>query len=263
MTANDPRLPLEEWLRAAYADPEAGCPPPEAFLEAEAGALDAEARRRLDEHADHCPACAAERDLARSFEAGPVAGEVRSEDVAFVVARLEAASPVRPAAPGALGKPGNVVPFPAARPRQAVPPGRSSWLARLAAAAVVLLVTGLFLRDYFPAPSLPDVPEHSVVRGGVLEAVAPMGDVDAAPAELRWVPRQGAAAYLVSLETVDDIVLWEERVAAPPARLPAEVAAGLKPAVTYIWSVQALDAQGARLARSDPERFRVRPAPEK
>jgi hypothetical protein len=261
MTANDPRLPLEEWLRAAYADPEAGCPPPEAFLEAEAGALDAGARRRLDEHADRCPACAAERDLARGFEAGHAAGDVRPEDVAFVVAQLEAASPVRPAA--APGNRGNVVPFPAARPRQALPPGRSSWLARLAAAAVVLLVTGLFLRDYFPAPSLPDVPEHSVVRGGVLETVAPVGEVAAAPAELRWVPRQGAAVYLVSLETVDDLVLWEERVAAPPARLPAEVAAGLKPAVTYIWSVQALDAQGARLARSDPERFRVRPAPER
>jgi hypothetical protein len=259
MTANDPRLPLEEWLRAAYADPEAGCPPPEAFLEAEAGALDAEARRRLDEHADRCPACAAERDLARSFEAGPAAGDVRPEDVAFVVAHLEAASPVRPAATA----PGNVVPFPAARPRPAASPARSSWPARLAAAAVVLLATGLFLRDYFPAPSLPDVPEHGVVRGGALETVAPVGDVAATPAVLRWVPRQGAAAYLVSLETVDDRVLWEERVAAPPALLPAEVIAGLQPAVTYIWSVQALDAKGARLALSEPARFRVRPAPER
>ena len=28
---------LDEWLRDAHKDPEAGCPPPEAFLEAEAG----------------------------------------------------------------------------------------------------------------------------------------------------------------------------------------------------------------------------------
>ena len=34
MNENDPRLPLEDWLRAAYAGNEAGCPPPEAFLEA-------------------------------------------------------------------------------------------------------------------------------------------------------------------------------------------------------------------------------------
>ncbi|HSU84743.1 MAG TPA: hypothetical protein VLR69_20175, partial [Thermoanaerobaculia bacterium] len=92
MSENASPLTLEEWLRAAYAGDEAGCPPPEAFLEAEA--LAPAERRRLDEHAGRCPACAAERDLARLFDAGPEAAEVSAGDVDFVVARLQEASPV-------------------------------------------------------------------------------------------------------------------------------------------------------------------------
>jgi hypothetical protein len=61
---------------------------------------------------------------------------------------------------------------------------------------------------------------------------------------------------------VDDTVLWEEKVAAPPARLPAEVAGRLQRAVSYVWSVEALDASGARLGASEPVRFRVKPVPE-
>jgi hypothetical protein len=50
-------------------------------------------------------------------------------------------------------------------------------------------------------------------------------------------------------------------VPAPPARLPAEVAAKLHRAVAYTWTVEALDASGARLAVSEPVRFRARPQP--
>ena len=85
---------LDEWLRAAYADPAAGCPPPEAWLEEELAARLPEERRRLEAHAARCPACAAERDLAQGFDAGPEAAGVHPEDVAFVVSRLEARSPV-------------------------------------------------------------------------------------------------------------------------------------------------------------------------
>jgi hypothetical protein len=240
MNGNGLHLTLEEWLHDAYA----GCPPAESFLEAEAGALDAEARRRLEEHADGCPACAAERDLARLFEAGEAG--VLPEDVAFVVGRLEAASPVKPER--------KVLPFPAARRRPAV------WLTRLAAAAVVILAAGLFLQRFMASPPLPAPPASGgVVRGGEVELLSPLGDVAAAPAELGWEPRPGAVSYKVRLLAVDDTVLWEATVPAPPARLPAEVAQSLQPAVSYVWSVEALDAQGARLGGSEPARFRVRP----
>jgi hypothetical protein len=242
---------LEEWLRAAYA----GCPPPEAFLEA-----DPAARRRLDEHAEGCPACAAERELARLFTAGPDEG-VRPEDMGFVVARLEEASPLRRTAAPAPAA-GRVVPFPSRAPQPAAaPPRRSSrWPAWLAAAAVVILAAGLFWQRAQVAPPLPEPPgSNGVMRGGDVELLAPVGEVPAAPAELRWEPRPGAAAYHVRLRAFDDELLWETTVAAPPARLPAAVAGRLQPAVTYSWSVEALDTRGARLAGSEPVRFRLRP----
>ncbi len=263
---NDPRLPLDEWLRAAYAGPEAGCPPPEAFLEAEE--LSPEERRRLDEHADACPACAAERDLAWLFAGAPEAAEVPREDLDFVVARLAAASPVRPA--------GQVVPFPAgaARSPAAVPataarpaPRRAVsyqiWprsMLKFAAALILVLGGGLLFRlAQTAAPPLPAPGVGGAVRGGEIEALSPVGDVGAIPAELRWTPRPGARLYKVRLSAVDDTVLWEVTVPAPPARLPDEVAGHLHRAVSYLWTVEALDASGARLAASEPVRFRARP----
>ena len=95
-----------------------------------------------------------------------------------------------------------------------------------------------------------------------MEAVSPVGEVAGIPSELRWEPRSGAASYRVRLSAVDDTVLWETAVPAPPARLPAEVAGQLHRAVVYVWTVEALDASGARIAVSEPVRFRARPNPE-
>jgi hypothetical protein len=257
MTDHAPRLTLDDWLRAAYNDPAAGCPPPEAWLEEELAARTPEERRRLEAHAAHCPACAAERDLARDFDAGDEAG-VRPEDVAFVVSRLEAASPVRT-------RDARVVAFPG--PRQtATPqatPSRSRDWRRLAAAAVVILAAGLGFQLFRPGPPpLPPPQAGGVVRGGEVEAVSPVGEVAGLPSELRWTPRPGAISYRVRLSTVDDTVLWETTVPAPPARLPAEVARTLHRAVVYVWSVEALGPAGERLGASEPARFRARPAPE-
>ena len=89
----------------------------------------------------------------------------------------------------------------------------------------------------------------------------PAGEVAEIPGELQWKPRAGAEAYRVRLSRVDDTVLWEATVPAPPARLPAEVLRQLDRAVVYVWTVEALDASGARLARSEPVQFRARPVP--
>ena len=258
MTDHAPRLTLDDWLRAAYsdsADPAAGCPPPEAWLEEELAARTPEERRRLEAHAAHCPACAAERDLARDFDAGDEAAGVRPEDVAFVVSRLEAASPVRT-------RDARVVAFPG--PRQTAPvPSRSRDWRRLAAAAVVILAAGLGFQLFHPGPPpLPTPQTGGVVRGGEVEAISPMGEVAEVPAELRWTPRPEASSYRVRLSAVDDTVLWETTVPAPPARLPAEVVQTLHRAVVYVWSVEALGPAGERLGASEPTRFRARPAPE-
>jgi hypothetical protein len=255
MSRTDPRQTLQEWLAAAYArieaGHEAGCPPPEAFLEGETATP--EERRRLDEHAERCPACAAERDLARLFAAAPetAADAANAADVAFVVARLEAASPLRPS--------GQVVPFPTG-PALRRPAASQLW--KLAAALVLVLGGGLlFELSRSGAPSLPPPQVGGPVRGGEVETIAPAGEVAGIPAELRWEPKAGARSYRVRLSAVDDTVLWEATVPASPARLPAAVAAGLHRAVAYTWTVEALDASGAPLAASEPSRFRARPEP--
>jgi hypothetical protein len=258
MTDASPRT-LDAWLRAAYASEEAGCPPPESFLEAEMEGLSAGERRALDAHADRCPACAAERDLARMFEAAPDEADVRPEDLSYVVSRLEETSPVRPVP--------NVTPFPGPRreSRESTNeeirrsrPSRS--LLRFAAAAVLVLGGLLGYRAFqTPEPILPTPPEMGgVMRGSEVEVLTPVGDVAEMPTELRWVPKGGAAFYRVRIIAVDDTVLWEGTALAPPARLPEEVAGRLHRAVLYTWTVEALDASGAPLAVSEPVRFKVR-----
>lgn len=247
---------LDAWLRAAYADPEAGqpagCPPPEAFLEAEMEGLSREERRALEAHAARCPACAAERDLARLFDAAPEEAAVRPEDLSFVLSRIAA-----PSAP-------NVVAFPGPRRIEAPPrPQRSRSFLRFAAAALLVMGVGLGYRAvYSPQPGLPAPEVGGVMRGSEVEAVSPVGDVAEIPTELRWVVVEGAASYRARITAVDGSVLWEGTVPASRISLPADVAGRLHRAVLYTWTVEALDPSGERLASSEPIRFKVKPTPE-
>lgn len=254
---SDEQRTLAAWLRAAYTSEETGCPPPEAFLEAELEGLSPEDRRRLDEHAGRCPACAAERDLARLFDAAPEEADVRPEDLGFVVSRLEETSPVRPSLP-------NVVPFPAPRRAEAPRPRpRSNAFLRFAAAALLVLGAGLgYWAVYSPGPELPEPELGGAMRGSEVETVAPAGDVAEIPRELRWVAVEGASSYRVRITTVDGSVLWEGTALAPFVSLPADVAGRLHRAVLYTWTVEVLGPDGARLASSEAVRFKVRPTPE-
>ena len=51
-------MSLSDSLRSAWS-PETGCPLPEDYLRLESGEVAPEERRRLEEHADRCPACSA------------------------------------------------------------------------------------------------------------------------------------------------------------------------------------------------------------
>jgi len=125
---------------------------------------------------------------------------------------------------------------------------------------VLILAVGLGYRMLNnPSPSLPAPPQNETVRGAEVEVVAPVGEVPEIPGELRWEPVPGAASYRVRLSAADGTVLWDGTAAAPPVRLPAEVGARLHRAVVYVWTVEALDSNGARLAQSEPVRFRARP----
>lgn len=245
-------MSLSDSLRSAMSlDGE--CPSPEEYLRLEAGEVTPEERRRLEAHAARCQACAAERELARLFHAGPEEGEVDREDIDFVVSRLEALR-VHETPP--------LLEF-RARKRPAI----VRWAGSLAALVALAVGLGLFLQGR-QAPPLPEPgrgdrgDRGEVMRGAEIHAIQPAGEFPEVPREFRWAVTEGARSYRVTLRAVDETVLWQETVTAPSARLPEEVARGLHPAVLYSWTVEALNERNERLAASEPVRFMVRPPEE-
>lgn len=229
---------IEEWLERGRDDGE-GCPPPEVFLPSEWADLDDAARERAIRHLEVCPACAAERDLARAFEAPLLANPQAEAEVASLLASTAA---------GSAG--GKVL--------------RPSFLSRLlpqralalAAAALVMVAAAVVVRNQLAAPRLPDVPAQDVARGGRIEVRSPVGDRDEIPAVFDWRQVDEAASYRLTLTSVDGSVLWATAAPAPPVALPAEAAAALRPRVLYFWTVEALDPRGQPIARSEPTEFR-------
>lgn len=241
-------MSLSESLRSAWS-PETGCPSPEDYLRLESGeVVSAEERRRLEEHADRCPACAAERDLARLFAAAPEEIASHQEDVDHIVSRLETLR---------LPETQRPLAFPAKR-RRAVP----AWAGSLAALVLLAVALGLYLSRTEAPPPLRDPGAATVVRGGEVRLASPVGEFPDLPREFRWERVEGARSYRVTLRAVDESTIWQETVEGTSARLPGDVAAGLHPAVLYTWSVEALDERGASLAPPGTARFRVRPSGE-
>ena len=246
---------LEQWLRDAWDEPAAGCPPPEVWLAEEQAALDPADRERLAAHAAGCPACSSERELARAFDTADAGAA--ADDAAWVAARLAAppaaAADRRPAVGNSPA--GRVVAFQGRR-------AAVRWV-RLAAAAVLVVAAGLMFQTLnLGSGSLPAPPASGTMRGGRVEVVAPVGELPAAPAGLRWRATDEAARYRVRLLAVDETELWQATVDRPEAALPAAVMALLEPAVSYRWSVEALGADGAVVGRSEVAEFRVAPEPE-
>jgi hypothetical protein len=250
VSAPEPRS-LAEWLLDAWASPAAGCPPPESWLAEEQAALAPDERERLRAHLASCPACRAESELAAAFDAGEAAAD--GGEVATLVAALRGEERNAPARP--------VVSLDERRRAR-----QARWL-RLAAAAMVALGIGLAFQTLrAPAPTVP--PESGVMRGGALEALAPVGEVAALPGELRWEGGEEARSYRVRLESAAGDPIWQAEVAAgapgmtASIALPVETRAELRRAVTYRWTVQALDAEGRVVAASEAVPFRAAPGPE-
>ena len=105
------------------------------------------------------------------------------------------------------------------------------------------------------------------MRGGAIEALSPVGAVGELPHELRWQAVSATRAYRIRVETAAGDPFWEAELPGAgdmTARidLPAETRARMQRAVTYRWTVQALDAQGSVLAASEPVTFRAAPESE-
>jgi len=228
--------------RAYLASPE--CPPPETFLEEAWAGLDEGDRNRIEAHVEHCPACAAERSMARAFDDARGAAPDVEADATWIVSRLERA---REAAKDS------------ARPASRAVRRRHTPTWGLAAAAVVILavaVTLLARRSVAP-PLPPPVDGPTATRGSLVEVLDPVGEVAEVPAALRWVAVAGARAYRVRVLEVDDVVVWEATVGAAETPLPETTRSGLRRGVLYRWRIEALDARGRVIGDSGPVEFRV------
>lgn len=131
------------------------------------------------------------------------------------------------------------------------------WLA--AAAMLTVVITGGILLTQRRAPALPAVPFDSTVRSGEVTLIEPAGTLEQVPSVFSWNGVDDAVSYRLRILAVDDAVLFEQTTDGTSIALPDTATATLHAAVTYRWQVDALDAGGALLARSQPTRFEIRP----
>ena len=133
------------------------------------------------------------------------------------------------------------------------------WMRGLAAASIlgVAVIGTLLLRE--APPPLPDRGFESTVRGTRVELLSPAGDTVEAPRLFVWSRFDGATSYRVRILAVDDEVLWESVVADESVALPEQMRDRLQPAVVYRWRVEASDADGVVIGRSETSRFRIKP----
>ena len=201
-------------------------------------------------HLKSCSSCSNDFQLLREFlEAKPAKAEER--DVDWIAARLAESTPLASNATTKVEPP-------------------ASWLERLTAAlgggqawagaaAMAMLAAAVFLWQDSP-PGLPEGLGQgpAIVRSGQLQAIAPVGDLPAAPTQLSVEAIAAAARYRFEMREVDRTVLWTAEADAPTMAIPSEISAAALPGKTLIWSATALDESGEALAQSPPTRFQVR-----
>ena len=131
-------------------------------------------------------------------------------------------------------------------------------LPRFAAAAATLAVTGMIGYGLWdPEPSVRVHQDAKVYRTVVVQAIAPLGDVTAAPRVIEWAAVAGAVAYDVQVLEVDRVPMWRGSASEPRIEIPAQVLAQLVPGKTVLWDVTARNASGAVVAESGTQQFRV------
>jgi hypothetical protein len=88
-------------------------------------------------------------------------------------------------------------------------------------------------------------------------AIAPLGDLDRAPAQLRWEAVPGAASYRVRVLEVDGTEVWSSNVPAATADIPTDLAAKMIPGRAFQWEAEARDASGKRIASTGLQNFHI------
>ena len=189
-------------------------------------------------HVDQCARCQAERALALEFDRSvPGADEADVESVAVELQRRIAAT--RPA----------VV---SRRPRFLSP-----WL-QLAAGVVFAAGVGYLVWDREPAIGKT---ESDVYRSNTVSVTGPIGDLVAPPARFEWTLVPGAARYRIDVREVDSTLVWSATTADVSVATPSAVLQVLVPGKALVWEITALDANGAVVAHSAEQRFRISGGP--
>jgi hypothetical protein len=204
-------------------------------------------------HLESCAYCRTELHLLQAFEAGAAED---SDELREVTRRLH--SMRLPAASVAL----------AATPRAAKI--RRRWwdlgfafrpLALGSAAAAVLLLaaaTFLYLRqDGHPRLMAGNGDGPAVFRSFGFAVLAPVGDLQAQPSEIRWESVAAAARYRVRLLEVDQFEAWKAETSQNRIELPPDIRARIVPAKTLFCEVTAFDSSGNEIGETGLARFRL------
>jgi len=192
-------------------------------------------------HVAACARCQTELDLWRELDhATPTPDEGAA--VRWIVAELDRRST-------------RTSPAPQSSLWSWLPAAATRWVAACATVAIVATV-GYFVWDREPALH-PLTAGEQTYRSGLLQPLAPMGDLPTAPTALEWVAMDGALGYDVEVSEVDGTPLWRAASSRPRIDIPPSVVGQLKPGKTVQWRVRARNASNTVIADSGTQRFRV------
>jgi hypothetical protein len=203
----------------------------------------------LTAHVESCRYCQAQVQLLREFQTG-ASRETETEAVRLISSRLRARSHEI---------------FQAAKaPVEAREPWwrifwRVPWLSPAAlglAGILIVVAVGLQLRNG-PPGLRPPRPGEEVLRSNAISIIAPSGDIQQAPGEIRWQAAPNAVRYVARLLEIDRVELWKGETSENRIELPAAVRTRVVPAKTLLCEVSAFDASGRLVARSGTVRFRL------
>ncbi len=174
-----------------------------------------------------------------ALRARVAAGDVSLLAVPASAAALERAMrSVLSGAPPSAAREGATAP---GSPRRRRWPAVAIGLALAAGLGILLLRPG--------PPPLPAGPGASATRGGRLDLLVPLGELEAAPRLFAWEAVAEARRYAIEVLAVDESVLWSAET--DGTEIPAPAGLSFQPAVRYLWRVRATAADGSLLAASD------------
>ena len=133
-------------------------------------------------------------------------------------------------------------------------PARMAW----AAAAVLVITIALpLVLNRQSEPSLTRLAPGNL-RSESMLPVSPVGDMPAAPEQLRWTGLPGAIRYEVRILEVDRTELWKAEIGQTSIPIPASVRSMMIPGKTLQWEVRAFANDGRPISSSAfPVAFRI------